>query len=352
MDAGENAIVTSVVIIDDQSTSRVILEELVGGLDPGIVVHSFADPRAALAWIARHPPDLVLTDYRMPGMDGVELVRRLRALPACADVPIIVVTVIEDRVVRYQALEAGATDILSKPVDHHECRARCQNLLALRRQARLLRNRGRLAQPALAGLRERDALLRLARVATLREDPEGIGVDRVAFVARALARRLGLGPQACETIEVAATLHDVGKAALPDAIVLKAGPLTAAERGIVEGHCRIGHELLERGESPCLETAAQIALYHHERYDGQGYPQGLRGEAIPLAARIAAIADAFDALVSPRAFRPAMSMERAVEILNRHKGTAYDPGCIEAFNTQLDRIWASETDRRMLKDVD
>lgn len=172
-----------VMVVDDQSTSRIILEQLVGKLAPDVRVHAFARPKDALDWARRHRPDLVLSDYRMPGLSGTELTRSLRALPHCADIPIVIVTVMEERAIMYAALDAGASDLLTKPVDPRECRARCRNLLALRRQQRLL------------GVRTR-ALERLLEGGT---GPE----DRLGHLTEAVVRELALGPEECSRVRQA-----------------------------------------------------------------------------------------------------------------------------------------------------
>ncbi|MCC7412277.1 MAG: response regulator [Gammaproteobacteria bacterium] len=344
------------MIVDDQSTSRIILEEVVSGIDPSIVVQSFANPKEALAWATTNEPDLVLTDFRMPQMDGAELVRRIRSLPSCADVPVVVITVVEDPVIRYQVLEAGATDVLNKPVDPHECRARCQNLLTLRRQGQILRHRAQWLERQVADSsdllydREHEALQILARATEFREDPAGPA--RVGRCAHFIAQRLGLSAQECNELELAAMLHDVGKVAVPDAILLKPGALEAQEFEIVRGHCEAGWTLLRSQRSPTLKLAADVALCHHERWDGAGYPRGLAGEAIPLAARIAAVADVYDALTSARCYRRAIAMDAALVHMNQHKGTAFDPRCIEAFNAQLDQIAGWEQRQGLLRNVD
>ncbi|MGE0383836.1 MAG: HD domain-containing phosphohydrolase [Gammaproteobacteria bacterium] len=348
----------TVMIVDDQSTSRLILEELLASLDATLVLESFSSPLAALAWAQANRPDLILTDYKMPEMDGVEFIRRLRAIPGLADVPIIVITVVDDRIVRYQALEAGATDILNKPVDHHECRARCHNLLTMRRQAQMLRNRSRWLEKQVADAtrllrdRERESLLILARHAVYREDPTGQATVRAAHFARLIASRLGLPEEQAEAIELAAMLHDVGMIGVPDRILLKPERLTAEEFDVVRNHCSLGHAFLGEHRSPYLQQAAVVALAHHERWDGSGYPHRLRAESIPLPARIVAVVDAYDALTSPRPWRAAVSMDRAVEILMRAKGAAFDPQCVEAFGAQLDRVARFELDHRPLQDVD
>jgi two-component system response regulator RpfG len=349
--------VASVIIVDDQSTSRIILEELLVSIDPGLAFAHFANPMAALAWVDRNTPDLILTDYRMPELNGVEFVRRLRQLPNCADVPIMVITVVDDRVVRYEALDAGATDVLVKPIDHHECRARCSNLLALRRQSQMLRTRTRWLEKQVREFtatwraRERESLLLLARCAEQREDPSGVRVTRVGRFAHLIAAHLGLDVELCETIEYAAMLHDVGKLLIPEQLLLKCGRLSGAEFDTVRTHCALGHDLLQSRDSPVLQTAAEVALAHHEHLDGRGYPGGRRGEEIPLAARITAVADVYDAVTSPRPYGPAASMARAIETLREGKGTRFDPDCVEAFCAQLDQVAAFDQPRAESRDA-
>lgn len=349
---------SSVVIIDDQSTSRIILEELVSTVEEGVEVQTFDNPLSALEWCAQQSPDLILTDYKMPEMDGVELTRRLRRTPGCADVPVILITVIDDKLVRYQALESGVTDILSKPVDHHECRARCRNLLILRRQQQIIRNRARWLEKQVAEAtrlvheREHHTLLRLARAGEYALDPSGRYLTRIGRFARIIAERLEFNREDCEVIELAATLHDVGNVGVPVELLQRQGRLTDEEFRLLRRHTEMGHEILADSPSPYLQMGAVIARHHHERYDGSGYPDGLAGETIPLAARITAVADSYDAMISQRPYRGAWAMDRAVEQMGRLRGTGLDPRCVEAFVSQLDRIAACQAQVTLLQDVD
>ena len=201
---------STVVIVDDQSTSRRILAELVQRLEDDLAVESFADPVEAIEWLEKNPSDLVLTDYKMPRLNGVEFTQRFRAIPQCCDIPLVVITVVEDRIVRYKALEAGATDFLNKPFDHYECRARCRNLLLLRRQQRIIKDRAKwleqqvaLATKALR-TREEETLLRLAKAGEFRDAVTGNHILRMARYSRLIADELQLMPQLREVIELAA----------------------------------------------------------------------------------------------------------------------------------------------------
>ncbi len=333
---------TSVVIVDDQSTSRIILEEVVGALDPDIRVASFGSAAGALAWVEHNTPDLVLTDYKMPEMDGIEFIRRLRRLPATADVPIVVVTVVDDKVVRYQALEAGATEVLNKPIDPHECRARCHNLLLMRRQGQVIRNRARWLERQVAdatrvlGDREREALRLVASVGGLRNPGGAERQQHTARTALAIAVRLGLPPDTCESIEIATLLRDVGMCGIPDAVLQHPGALDAAGLARVRAHARAGHDLLAGHRSPLLHLAADVALHHHERWNGSGYPAALAADSIPLAARIVAVADVHGALLTARPWRVALAPENARAALAGGRGTLFDPLCIDALFAHLD----------------
>jgi len=326
-----------VVVIDDQLTGRRILEELLRSLDDAVEVAGYPDAETALAACGERLPDLVLTDYRMPGMDGIELVRRLRQLPDGQDLPVVMVTVVDDRELRYRALDAGVTDFLNRPIDPHECRARCRNLLALRRQQRLLRDRSRWLEDQVAvatreiRAREREALLRLARAGEYRCESTGNHIHRIAAFSRLIAEGLQLPLADCLEIEMAATLHDVGKTGLPDSVLHKQGSLSAAEVEILQGHTVIGYEILKDSPSRYIRRGAEIALGHHEHYDGTGYPNGLSGEEIPLAARIVAVADTFEELTARRPYKTALSLSEATARLRELSGRALDPTCVDAF---------------------
>jgi two-component system, response regulator RpfG len=343
---------TRILIIDDQSTSRQILEELVSSLGRDIVTESFADPLTALAWVHTNQPDLVLTDYKMPSMDGVEFTRRLRAL--YPDVPLVMVTSMEDREIRYQALEAGATDFLTKPVDHTECRARCHNLLTLRRQQLIIKDRAHWLEDKVnqatqeIRTREQETLLRLAKAGEYRDEETGCHVLRMARFSSLIAERLGLSEEERHVIETAAPMHDIGKIGTPDNILLKPGKLDAEELAIMRTHARIGYEILKDSPSKYLQMGAVIARGHHEKFDGSGYPDGLAGEAIPLPARIVAVADVFDALTSERPYKHAWSIQDALQYLQTEQGRHFDPVCVQAFLTQLDKVLHI---RRQLQDL-
>jgi two-component system, response regulator RpfG len=331
------AIKNTVMVVDDQSTGRAILEEVVRSIDVSIAVEPFESPIDAVRWATTHPSDLVLVDYQMPEIDGIEFVRRLRLMPEYAHVPMVMVTVHDDRKVRYAALDAGITDFLTKPIDTRECLARCRNLLTLRRQQLALEDKGRLlegmVQEATAEVRQREkeTLFRLAKAGEFRDEDTGNHVIRMARYSRLIAETIGMDPQEAETIELAAPLHDIGKIGLPDHILLKADKLTEVEAKVMQRHPVIGYEILKDSPSKYLRMGALIALGHHEKFDGSGYPYGLVGDHIPLAARIVAVADVYDALTSRRPYKAAWLSDEAFKYLQSNRRAHFDPALVDAF---------------------
>src|SRR5215467_7984966 len=301
----------TVLIIDDLFSSRLLLAEIVRQIDGKLNLELFDTPSRALEYARNNRADMILTDYKLPEFDGVQLVRQLRSLPHCVDVPIVVITVVDDKRVRYQALEAGATDFLIKPLDEHETRARCANLLELRRHKIVLSDQARVLQyqvdKSVAEIHEREleTLAKLAKAGEFRDRTTGNHLTRMARYSSLIGVNLGLAPETVHVLEVAAPMHDIGKIGIADSILLKEGPLTREEDEVMKSHPRIGYDILKGSPSKYLSMGALIALGHHERFDGSGYPNGLHGDDIPIVARVVAIADVFDALVSERPYKHA-----------------------------------------------
>jgi two-component system response regulator RpfG len=334
----------NVLIVDDQPSARAMLRHVIEGIGPDLNVQDFGDPLAALEWSERWDTDLLLLDYRMPSMDGLEFARRFRRPPLHKDVPIVLITVVGDEPVRQAALEAGVIDFLVKPVRPRELRARCRNLLTLRQQGESVKQRARsLERQVLAGMREsdqreREMLFLLARAAEYRDQGSGAHLLRMQRYVGAMAEALGVSDSEAQMYELAAPLYDIGKIGIPDAVLLKRMPLSAEELEVARKHARIGHDILRESSSRFVQLAAGIALHHHECYDGNGYPDGLAGENIPLPARIVGLADVFDAMTSERAWRPAHPVEAAVEFIRAQRGVRFDPACVDAFISVLPRI--------------
>ena len=333
-----------IVIVDDQPSARTMLRHIVQDISPQLAVHDFGEPDAALDWCNQNLPDLLLLDYRMPGMDGLELARAFRKPLRNRDVPIVLVTVVGDEPVRQAALDAGVIDFLVKPIRPRELRARCRNLLQLRQQSESVKQRAlSLEQRLLASMheveeRERETLSRLARAIELRDSGTSAYLERMAHVAGLVAEGLGLPEDQVRTIELAAPLHDIGKIAIPDSLLMKPGPLDADERRRMQAHPGIGYELLRGSHNRFIQVGATIARHHHERYDGTGYPDGLAGEDIPIEARVVTVADIFDALISPRPYKHAWSIGDALAFIREQSGKMLDPGCVRALMDNLPRL--------------
>jgi two-component system response regulator RpfG len=254
--------------------------------------------------------------------------------------------VVNDREVRYRALEAGATDFLIRPIDRLECGARCRNLLSLRRHEIQKKNRTRVLEQkideATRELRRRevDTLFRLAKAAEQRDKVTGLHLVRMAKYSALIARGVGLSQGEQDVIELASPMHDIGKIGIPDRILQHPGALEAYDLEVMRTHARIGYDLLKDSSSGYLQTAAVIALGHHERYDGSGYPTGLRGEHIPLEARIVAVADVYDALTSVRPYKAAWPIDRALEYVREQGGRHFDPGLVEVLFAVHDEVVA------------
>jgi two-component system response regulator RpfG len=336
----------TVLVLDDQSTGRLVLAEVVKGLDKKINIMMFSDPLEAIEYARTMPVDLVLTDYKMPVLDGIETIRRLRTMYPYEQLPIVMTTVVSTRDVLYRAFEAGATDYLIRPVDPIECRVRCQNLLSQRQQyvinskhARMLEDRIEQVKRDLR-LREMDTLFRLAGAADRRDAVTGSHLKRMAKYSGLIARGMGLSEDEIEEIEMAAPMHDIGKIGIPDAIMQKKGRLTAEEVAIMQTHAQIGYEILKGSPSRFLQAAAVIAQNHHEKFDGTGYPFGLKNNNIPLMARIVALADVFDALTSERPYKEAWDWQKAVDYIIEQKGAHFDPDLVDVFLTHIDEARA------------
>ncbi len=325
-----------VLVVDDAEMNLELLGNLVQRLKPA-QAHGFTDPLLALEFARTTPVDLVVVDFMMPAMDGLEFMRRFREIPSDHAVPVLMVTANEERSVRYHALESGVEDFLSKPVDPIEFLARVKNLLKLSDATRKLTNQAawleqsvRLATKEVRE-RERETVRSLAKAAEYRDAATGMHILRMSHYSQLIARELKLSVEDQELLFDASTMHDIGKVGIPDYVLLKPGQLDLQEMAIMQQHAVYGYELLKGSTSPLLKTGAAIALGHHEKFDGSGYPQGLQGEAIPLFSRIVAVADVFDALTSSRPYKAAWSMEKAADHLRTCKGSHFDPQCVDAF---------------------
>lgn len=335
----------SVVIIDDSNINLTLCSQLVKKID-GLVPICFNAAEKALEWCQANEPDMVIVDYMMPTLNGIEFISRFRMIEGMEDVPVIMVTANSQKGVRYNALEAGVTDFLTKPIDKSDFLARVRNMVVMRTNHKLLANRAaHLAHEvsiatATIVARERETIFRLAKAAEYRDHETGAHIMRMALYSRLIATGLGLPDDELMRIFEAAPMHDIGKVGTPDSILLKPGRLTPEEFNIMKEHTVIGHEILQDSSSPILQAAAVIAYSHHEKFDGSGYPRGLIGEAIPLYGRIVALADVFDALTSVRPYKKAWDVDEAAKYIREQSGGHFDPDCVKVFFDAWDEVLA------------
>jgi putative two-component system response regulator len=332
-----------VLIIDDTEINLILFSALVKKLED-CDAHVFSDSRLGLQWARENVPDLVIVDYMMPDLDGLEFIRLLRETSGRKMVPLLMITANDQKEIRYRALDLGANDFLTKPVDKVEFLARAKNMLSLNQARKQLADHAswlagevRKATRQIVD-RERETVFRLSKAAEYRDPETGAHILRMAHFSQVIARELGLSEAEQQLLLEAAPMHDIGKVGIADKILLKPGRLDADEFEIMKQHAVYGYELLKGSSSQVLQAGAEIALGHHEKFDGSGYPNGLQGEAIPLFSRIVAVADVFDALTSERPYKKAWTLEAAVDFLNAGAGTHFDPACVKAFLTAWDDV--------------
>ena len=332
-----------VVIIDDNEMNVALLKNLVAR-----ALHEepvcFLESAEALEWCRINEPDLVLVDYMMPAPDGLEWIEQFRKMEGRAEIPVIMITALNEKDIRYKALQTGANDFLNKPVDTTEFLARAKNMLALRKWQKELSNRAEWlaaeVRKATADIlaREREVILHLTKAAEYRSPETGSHIIRVAMYSREIAKHLGLTDEEQELILNATPMHDIGKVGTPDLVLHKGDRLDEDEYAIMKEHTVMGYEILQSSDSKLLQFAAQIALTHHEKFDGTGYPRGLKGDEIPLISRICTLSDIFDALTTERIYKPAWTVEQALAEIDSQNGTTLDPKIVEAFKIALPDI--------------
>jgi putative two-component system response regulator len=356
---------SKVMIVDDEAINIKILRRLLE-LEGFTSFVTTSDAPTALSLIRQEQPDIVLLDLMMPYVSGLEILTQIRDDEAICFIPVVILTAVTDRETRVRAVELGATDFLNKPVDASELVPRVRNVLVVKGYQDQLRHH---SDDLEAAVRQRTAELEnsrrdlihcLARAAEYRDDDTGQHVLRVGRYTRLIAEALGLPEEQIEMLEQAALLHDIGKIGIPDAVLLKPGRLTedefalmqkhpgfgkrilssysSDEEIVLKRHAEVGAHILEVGSSRLLDLARTIALTHHERWDGTGYPLGLKGTDIPLVGRITAVADVFDALSSRRTYKKAFPLDECFQIMQDSRGTHFDPKVLDAFLSVRDKV--------------
>ncbi len=340
----------TVLVVDDTEANLDLLMEALG---EAYRVSVALDGETALEAMAEETPDLVLLDIMMPGLDGYEVCRRLKADPRLARIPVIFLTAMTDLENKTRGFQLGAVDYVTKPFEVMEVQARVKTHLSLILASQELERQNELLEAKVAERTKELALTQevtihsLATLCETRDNETGGHILRTQRYVRTLAERLAvdprfaprLDPRTIQLLFLCAPLHDIGKVGVPDAILLKPGRLTEEEMAIMRTHCELGYQALAKAEKvfktesmpSFLSHAKDIAYTHHEKWDGTGYPRGLASEAIPLSGRIMALADVYDALICRRVYKPPFPHERAVAIITQGKGTSFDPAVVDAF---------------------
>lgn len=340
-----------ILIVDDLPQNSELLEAYLA--PQGYEMLTASSGAEALEKLASHPIDLILLDIMMPEMDGFEVARRVRQNEIMRLLPIILVTALHDTEDRVRGIEAGCDDFISKPVDKSELVARVRSLLKVKAYNDLLNNYKKELESEVANktqeikdtlkqLKESslETIHRLSLAAEYKDEDTGAHIVRMSHYCAAIARQIGLDEHTVETILYAAPMHDIGKIGIPDKVLLKPAKLDANEWEIMKQHASIGAEILKDSDAEFIKVGEIIARSHHEKFDGSGYPDGLKGTQIPIAGRIAAVADVFDALVSIRPYKEAFSVKKSLSIIKKGRGKHFDPEVVDAFFAIQEEILA------------
>lgn len=310
------------LIVDDEPANLAIMHGILKGSHSLVLARSGLE---ALEVVKKSRPSLILLDIQMPDMDGYQVCKALKANPATEAIPVIFVTTLSELGNEEAGFEAGCVDYLIKPVFPGIVRARVRTHLSLVQTKQLEKT-------------YMEAISMLGKAGHYNDSDTGVHIWRIAAYARELAEEVGWSKDRCHLLEHAAPMHDTGKIGIPDSVLRKPGKLNEEEWAVMRTHSRIGYEILSSSDAPVFQMAAEIALCHHEKWDGSGYPDGLAGEAIPESARIVALVDVFDALTMKRPYKEAWSVAQALEVLREGAGKHFDPALVRAFENCLPRL--------------
>ena len=323
-----------ILIVDDVKEN---IDVLNGILIEDYTIKAALNGRTALKIAERFKPDMILLDVMMPEMDGFEVCRHLKDNPVTQNIPVIFVTAKNEDVDEAKGFGMGAVDYISKPVNSLVVNSRIKTHLALSNQKKELSRKVRQKTEELQNV-QTEIIKSLGRASVYRDNETGAHIDRVSEYSYRMAKKLDVDEEIAQILKEASRMHDVGKIGIPDHILKKQGKLDDDEYDVMKTHTEIGADILGKHDYYILKMAAAIPLQHHERYDGKGYPKGLKGEEIALCARIVSVCDVFDALTTKRPYKDPWSFEKALNLLSEEKGRQFDPKIVEAFISDIDRI--------------
>jgi len=332
-----------ILIVEDDDVTRRVMERMLASMDCEVILAH--DGEEALKKVKDTPPDVILLDIMMPRMDGFEVARRLKESEETKIIPVVMVTSLDEVEHRVKALEVGADDFLTKPVDKSELSARVQSLLKVKGYNDQMRNYQKELETEVAERTKQikaaslETVYCLSRAAEYKDEDTGAHIQRMSHYSAAVARKMGIEEETVEAILYASPMHDIGKIGIPDSILLKPGKLLPSEWEIMKQHTTFGARILEGSETEFTKLAEIVALTHHEKWNGSGYPQGLKTTEIPLAGRITAIADVFDAMTSRRPYRKEpLSLEETFRLVKDGRGNHFDPEVVDAFFAAKEEI--------------
>lgn len=343
IDKKENKLIPKILIVDDSYSSSLLLEKMLKKHDYDNI-KILTDSREVIDMYREYKPDLLLLDLRMPFLDGLQVMEQLNDIKGEDYLPVIVITADEDKEYRLKALKYGAKDYILKPFDQAEIIMRIRNMLEIRLLHNEVRNNNKILEEKVIERTKKledaqiELLQRLLRAAEFRDNDTGDHIARMGLYSYELGKILGFNEEYCKMLRHASMMHDIGKVGIPDNILLKPAKLDEDEWVKMKTHTTKGAEILSNSSSELVQMAEQIALTHHEKYDGSGYPSGLKGEEIPLSGRITAICDVFDALLSKRPYKEAWDVEDVIEEVKKGAGSHFDPVLVDVFLKNINKF--------------
>ncbi len=326
----------TILIVDDEPANIKALANALGG-NYKILAATSGEQAMNVAFAKADCLDLILMDILMPGISGLDVTARLHSCPETSEIPVIFITAKTDVEEEAQGLGMGAVDYIRKPFHPVIVKARVRTQLELKKHKDHLDEMVTLRTEELVQTRE-DIVMRLAKAAETRDNETGMHLIRLSHLCSLLGKVLGMSPSQCQTLATASLMHDIGKIGIPDDVLLKPGPHTSEEREIMQTHTTLGGEVLANGDNELMTMAYDIAMSHHERWDGTGYPNGLVAEEIPLEGRITSVCDVFDALTTIRPYKKAWTVEDAVDFLKENRGIMFEPRLVDLFVENLDEV--------------